>query len=252
MSPNPIMRLSFALALLGAAVAAPAAEVQVAVAANFTAPMQEIAAAFQKATGHQVLASFGSTGKFYSQIKNGAPFQALLAADQETPAKLVQEGAAVAGSGFTYATGKLVLWSARPNFVDPDGKVLKQAEFTHLSIANPKLAPYGAAGVDVMRGLGVYAAIEPKLVQADNIAQAFQFVSTGNAELGFVALSQVFKDGKVTTGSAWIVPEKLYRPIRQDAVVLNPGKDQPAVAALMQFLKGDQARAIIRAYGYGL
>jgi molybdate transport system substrate-binding protein len=247
---NPILRLSLAVALVTAAIAARADEVQVAVAANFTAPMQEIATAFEAASGHKVLASFGSTGKFYSQIKNGAPFQVLLAADRETPAKLMQEGAAVAGSDFTYAIGKLVLWSAQADFVDQQGKVLKTGKFEHLSIANPKLAPYGAAGVEVMKGLGVFAAIEPKLVQADNIGQAFQFISTGNAQLGFVALSQVFKDGKITTGSAWIVPEKLYKPIRQDAVVLTPGKDRPAVTALMQFLKGDQARAIIKAYGY--
>lgn len=247
---KPFVKLSIVFALCAGTVTASADEVQVAVAANFTAPMQEIATAFEAATGHKVLASFGSTGKFYSQIKNGAPFEMLLAADQETPAKLEQEGAAVPKSSVTYAIGKLVLWSAKPDFVDQKGKVLKDGKFEHLAIANPKLAPYGAAGIEAMKGMGVFAAIEPKLVQADNIGQAFQFVSTGNADLGFVALSQVFKDGKIATGSAWMVPEKLYKPIRQNAVVLTPGKDHPAVAALMKFLKTEKARAIIGAYGY--
>lgn len=249
---KPIRSLSLALALLGAAVAARADEVQVAVAANFTAPMQEIAKLFEADTGHKVLSSFGATGKFYAQIKNGAPFQALLAADAETPAKLEEEGAAVRGSRFTYAIGKLVLWSAKPGFVDNKGKVLKTGKFEHLSVANPKLAPYGAAGVQVMKDMGVFDAIEPKLVQADNIAQAFQFISTGNAELGFVALSQVIKDGKVADGSAWIVPQKLYKPILQDAVILNNGRDNQAVIALMDFLKGEKARAVIKRFGYSI
>ena len=249
---KPIRTLSLALALLGAALAARADEVQVAVAANFTAPMQEIAKAFEAATGHQVLASFGSTGKFYSQITNGAPFEALLAADTQTPAKLEEDGAAVRGSSFVYAVGKLVLWSAKPDVVDKQGKVLKEGKFEHLSIANPKLAPYGAAGVEVMKAMGVFGAVEPKLVQADNIAQAFQFISTGNAQLGFVALSQVSKDGKMAAGSAWIVPEKLYQPINQAAVILDKGKGKPAVIALMAFLKGEQARGIIRSFGYGI
>ena len=249
---KPIVKLSLVAALLAAAIGARADEVQVAVAANFTAPMKEIAEAFFKATDHKVVAAYGSTGKFYSQIQNGAPFEVLLAADAETPAKLEKEGAAVAGSRFTYAIGKLVLWSAKPGFVDDKGKVLKTGKFEHLSLANPKLAPYGAAGVEVMKKLGVFEALEPKLVQADNIAQAFQFVQSGNAELGFIALSQVYKDGKVADGSAWIVPAKLYSPILQDAVILNNGKDKPAAKALMDFLKGEKAHAIIKSYGYAL
>ncbi|WP_295441705.1 molybdate ABC transporter substrate-binding protein [uncultured Thiodictyon sp.] len=249
---KPIIKLSLAFALIAAAVGARADEVQVAVAANFTAPMKEIAEAFAKATNHKVVAAFGSTGKFYSQIQNGAPFEVLLAADAETPAKLEKEGSAVAGSRFTYAIGKLVLWSAKPDFVDQKGKVLKQGKFEHLSIANPKLAPYGAAGVEAMKKLEVFGALEPKLVQADNIAQAFQFVQSGNAELGFIALSQVYKEGKVADGSAWIVPAKLYSPILQDAVILAKGKDKPAAIALLDFLKGEKARAIITSYGYGL
>ncbi len=228
---------------------AQADEVSVAVAANFTAPMQKIAAAFEKETGHKVVASFGSTGKFYAQIKNGAPFEVLLAADDETPAKLVKEGAAITGSQFTYAVGKLVLWSPKPGVVDGAGEVLKKGVFEHLALANPKLAPYGAAGIDTMKALGVYAAIEPKVVMAENITQAYQFVSSGNAQLGFVALSQVLKDDKID-GSAWLVPANLYQPIRQDAVLLSPGKAKPAAEALLKYLKSDAARAVIKSSGY--
>ncbi|MDP2030792.1 MAG: molybdate ABC transporter substrate-binding protein [Thiobacillus sp.] len=227
-----------------------AAEVQVAVAANFTAPMQAIAAAFEKSTGHKAQLSFGATGKFYAQIKNGAPFDVLLAADDETPARLEREGAAVAGSRFTYAIGQLALWSAKPGYVDAKGEVLKTGAFDHLALANPKLAPYGAAAVETLNRLGLLAALQPRFVQGENIAQTFQFVSTGNAELGFVALSQVMKNGKVSSGSAWIVPPSLHAPIRQDAAILIRGKDNPAALALMKYLKEDQARAIIKTYGY--
>jgi len=228
---------------------AQADEVSVAVAANFTAPMQKIAAAFEKDTGHKMVASFGSTGKFYAQIKNGAPFELLLAADDETPAKLVKEGAGVAGSQATYAIGKLVLWSPKPGVVDGAGEVLKKGAFEHLALANPKLAPYGAAAMEAMKALGVYAALEPKVVMAENITQAYQFASSGNAQLGFVALSQVLKDDKID-GSVWLVPQNLYQPIRQDAVVLMPGKAKPAAEALLKYLKGDAARAVIKSYGY--
>jgi molybdate transport system substrate-binding protein len=227
-----------------------AEDVQVAVAANFTAPMQVIAAAFEKDTGHKALLSFGSTGKFYAQIKNGAPFQVLLSADDETPAKLEREGMAVPGTRFTYAIGQLTLWSARDSVVDSQGAVLKQGNFAHLAIANPKLAPYGAAAIETLKNLGVLEAVQAKFVQGENIAQTYQFVDSGNAELGFVALSQVFKDGKLIKGSAWIVPSKLHAPIRQDAVILTTGKDNPAAGALMNFLKSAKAKGIIRAYGY--
>jgi len=229
---------------------AQADEVNVAVAANFTAPMQKIATEFEKDTGHKAQLAFGSTGKFYAQIKNGAPFQVLLSADDETPARLEKEGLAVSGTRFTYAIGTLVLWAAKPGYVDAKGGVLKKGEFEHLALANPKLAPYGAAAVEVLNKLGLYAALEPKFVQGENIAQTFQFVSTGNAELGFVALSQVMKDGKITDGSAWLVPADLHAPIRQDAIILATGKDNPAAFALMKYLKEDKARAIIKAYGY--
>lgn len=241
------------VALLAACFALPALadQVPVAVAANFTAPMQKIAAEFEKDTGHQVVASYGATGKFYAQIRNGAPFEILLAADDETPARLVKENAAVAGSQFTYAIGKLVLWSAKPVIVDGAGEVLKQGGFEHIALANPKLAPYGAAAVAAMKALGVYDSLQPKFVTAENIGQTYQFVSSGNALLGFVALSQVLKDGRIE-GSAWVVPAKLYPPIRQDAVILDKGRGRPAAEALMKYLKGDQAKAVIRSYGYEL
>lgn len=238
----------FVLALLPGVVSA--AEVRVAVAANFTAPMQKISADFERDTGHKAVLSFGATGKFYAQINNGAPFEVLLAADDETPARLEREGQAVAGSRFTYAVGRLVLWSAREGRVDADGAVLRQGAFGHLAVANPKTAPYGAAAFEVLGKLGLLAALQPKLVQGENIAQAHQFVLTGNAELGFVALSQVMKDGKLSGGSAWIVPAGLHAPLRQDAALLAKGKTNPAAAALLAYLRGDKAQASLRAYGY--
>ena len=247
--PSPLFA---GLLVLGLSAPLRAAEVQVAVAANFTAPMQKIAADFEKATGHQAKLAFGATGKFYAQIKNGAPFEMLLAADDETPAKLEKEGLAVSGSRFTYSIGQLALWSAKPGYVDARGDVLKQGAFDHLAIANPKLAPYGAAAVESLTRLGLLGSIEGKFVQGENIAQTYQFVSTGNAELGFVALSQIVEDGKLKSGSAWIVPSGLHSPIRQDAVVLTLGKDNPAAAALVKFLKSDAARAVIKSYGYAL
>ena len=228
-----------------------AEEVVIAVAANFTAPMQRIAVEFEKDTGHKINAAYGSTGKFYAQIKNGAPFEVLLTADNETPTRLVAENAAVAGTQFTYAVGKLVLWSGKPAVVDAAGEVLKKGDFEHIALADPKLAPYGAASVQAMKALGVYDALAPKVVTAENITQSYQFISTGNAQLGFVALSQVFKDGKIE-GSSWLVPAKLYQPIRQDAVLLEQGKGKPAAVALMKFLKGDKAKTVIRSYGYDL
>lgn len=237
--------------MLGIAVQARADDVSVAVAANFTAPIKTIALDFEKDTGHRIVTSFGSTGQFHAQIRNGAPFEVLLAADDEIPARLVKENAAVAGSQFTYAIGKLVLWSAKPAVVDEAGDVLKKGAFDRIALPNPKLAPYGAAAVEVMKALGVYDTLPPKFVTAENIAQAYHFISTGNSPLGFVALSQVLKDGKIE-GSAWLVPAKLYTPIRQDAVILEKGKGKPAAQALVNYLKGEKARAIIKSYGYGL
>jgi molybdate transport system substrate-binding protein len=238
------------LVVLGLSTPLRAAEVEVAVAANFTAPMQKIVADFEKDTGHKAQLAFGSTGKFYAQIRNGAPFDVLLAADDETPARLEREGYAASGSRFTYAIGQLALWSARAGYVDDKGEVLKEGAFGHLAIANPKLAPYGAAAMEALKGLGLLAALQPRFVQGENIAQTFQFVSTGNAELGFVALSQIVEGGKLKSGSAWIVPASLHNAIRQDAVLLARGKDNPAALALVKYLKEDKARAIISAYGY--
>jgi len=244
--------LCASLLILSLAIPVLADEVQVAVAANFTAPMQKIATDFEKDTGHKAQLAFGATGKFYAQIKNGAPFEVLLAADDETPARLEKEGSGVAGSRFTYAIGKLVLWSAKPGYIDDKGEVLKKGEYEHLSIANPKLAPYGVAAVETLTALKLLDTVQPKFVQGENISQTYQFVATGNAELGFVALSQVYKDGKITEGSAWMVPANLYQLMRQDAVILDKGRSKPAAEALMKYLKSDKATAIIRSYGYEL
>ncbi|WP_275547736.1 MULTISPECIES: molybdate ABC transporter substrate-binding protein [unclassified Pseudomonas] len=246
---KPLKHSLLALTLVFAS-GAIADEVKVAVAANFTAPIQVLAPEFEKATGHKLVASFGATGQFYAQINNGAPFDVFLSADDTTPAKLEGEGASVPGSRFTYAIGSLVLWSADASYLDGTDAALKAGQFKHLSIANPKAAPYGLAATQVLDKLGLGEAVKAKLVEGQNITQAHQFVSTGNAELGFVALSQVYKDGKLSSGSAWIVPGELHEPIRQDAVILNKGADNPAAAALVEFLKGPQAARIIEAYGY--
>jgi molybdate transport system substrate-binding protein len=230
--------------------AAQAGEVQVAVASNFTAPMQAIGETFESDTGHKAKLAFGSTGKFYAQIKNGAPFDVLLAADDETPARLVQEGAA--SSRFTYAIGTLVLWSSKPGFVDAKGEVLRRGQYGKLALANPKTAPYGRAAIETLARLGALSAAQSKLVQGENIAQTFQFVASGNAELGFVALSQVMKGGKVQQGSAWLVPAEMHEPIRQDAVLLSAGRANIAAQALLDYLKGDKAKQVIRAFGYAL
>ncbi len=239
-----------ALVLLLVSCLARAGEVQVAVAANFTAPAKRIAAEFEKDTGHRALLAFGATGKFYAQIRNGAPFEVLLAADDTTPARLEAAGAAVAGSRFSYASGRLALWSAKAGYVDNQGAVLRTDGFRHLAIANPKLAPYGAAAVETLTALKLLDAVQPKFVQGENIAQTHQFVASGNAELGFVALSQVMQDGRIAAGSAWVVPAKLHRPIRQDAVLLERGHANPAAAAWLGYLKGDRAQAIIKSFGY--
>jgi len=247
------MKFGTLIAALFIATTAHADEVQVAVGANFSAPMKIIAADFEKDTGHKAVLSFGTVGKFFAQIKSGAPFEVLVSSDQNTPDKLVAENLAIDSTRYTYAIGKLVLWSAKPGYVDAGGKILKNGDFKHLALANPKLAVYGAAGQEVMRRLGVLESIQPRIVLAENITQAHQFVATGNAELGFVALSQVVgKDGGIASGSAWIVPADLYPPIKQDAIVLTRGKGKPAAQALVDYLKTDKARAVIKAYGYEL
>jgi len=251
------LRLLLALAVSLSGALAQAGEVTVAVAANFTAPMQKIAQAFEQDTGHKAQLAFGATGKFYAQIKNGAPFAVLLAADDETPARLEKEGLAVAGTRFTYATGRLALWSKSPNLVDDKGEVLRGDRLEKLgihkiAIADPKLAPYGAAAMEVIHKLGVQARVTLKLVQGESIGQTFQFVNTENAQLGFVALSQISIDGRIMQGSAWVVPQSMHTPLKQDAVLLNAGKDNVAAAALLTYLQGDKAKAIIKSYGYAL
>lgn len=239
----------------GLALCAPlsqAGEVTVAVAANFAGPLARLATGFTAASGHTLKTVTGATGKFYSQIVAGAPFEVLIAADDETPKRLIAEGHAVAGTNFSYAIGQLALWSAQPGWVDDQGAVLASGRFNKLAVANPKLAPYGRAGLEVIKARGLTATLTPKLVTGESIAQAYQFIVTGNAELGFVALSQIVVPGKPVTGSYWRVPSDLYSPIRQDAVLLQAGAKNPAAAALLAYLKSAPARAVIQAYGYGL
>ena len=272
--PQALIALLAATGLAGPW-AARADTVVVAVAANFVGPLTQLGEGFSVATGHRLTLIAGSTGKFYSQIAAGAPFEVLIAADDETPRKLIQQGLAVAGSNFTYAIGVLVLWSATPGYVDDQGAVLTAGKFNKLAIANPKLAPYGRAGMETLKTLGLSAAVAPKLVTAESIAQAYQFVATGNAELGLLALSQVIGagpppahsrplggpapkapggqavgPGAAPVGSYWRVPAKLHSEIRQDAVLLKPGEKKPAAAALLAYLKSAPAKAVIESYGY--
>ncbi|MEW5422266.1 molybdate ABC transporter substrate-binding protein [Amorphus sp. 3PC139-8] len=233
--------------LIGQGASADANEIRVAVAANFTAAAKDIAAKFEEVTGDRAVLSFGSTGQLYTQISQGAPFDVFLAADQARPEKAVQEGFAAVGSVFTYATGKIVLYSLDPNLVTGE-ETLSDGQFEKLAIANPETAPYGAAAVQTMRALKVYDALEPKLVQGNSIAQTYQFVASGSAELGFVALSQIIdQDG----GSRWPVPQSLYDPIAQDAVLLTSAADNETAKDFLSFLRGDQAGQIIDRYGYG-
>jgi len=253
----PCRRLTATLAmvlatLLASAGPATATEAKIAVAANFAGPARDIADAFSQATGHRLTLVTGSTGKLYAQIANGAPFDALLAADDETPARLAQAGLAVADTRFAYATGRLVLWSAQPGVVDGDGAILREGGFRHLAVANPKLAPYGRAAMEALAALGLDTRLAPRFVLGENIAQTHQFAASGNAELGFVALSQVARDGRLTGGSGWIVPAQLHRPIRQEAVLLAHGRDNSAARAFLDWLRGSPAAAAIRRFGYDL
>ena len=231
---------------LGPIAAAQAGEVKVAVAANFTAPANEIAQAFEKTTGHKLVLSFGATGQFYAQITQGAPFDVLLAADQATPAKAITEGYAVTGSSFTYARGKLALYSkSRGLSLGPE--TLKEGRFAKIAIANPATAPYGAAAMEVLKAIGAAEGLQAKIVQGNNIGQTFQFVDTGNADLGFVALSQIVSG---QTGSLWLVPEDLYRPIAQDAVLLKQGAANDAAKAFLAALRSPDVVRVIERYGY--
>lgn len=245
-------RLVIALIAMVIPVTLLAAEASVAVAANFTAPMKRIAQDFERDTGHKLTLAFGATGLFYTQIRNGAPFSILLSADDTTPLKLEKEGLGVPGARFTYAIGKLVLWSKKPGFVDAHGEVLRSGRFDKIAISNPKLAPYGAAAIAALDKMGLRERIAPKIAEGANITQTFQFVSSENAQLGFIALSQVYENGRIKEGSGWVVPSSMHAPIQQDAVLLNPGKNNAAAAALLQYLQGEQAKAVIRSFGYEL
>ena len=221
-------------------------EVRAAVAANFSSAAQEIGELFADATGHEAVLSFGSSGQLYAQVTQGAPFDVFLAADRSYPLRALRDGHAVTGSAFTYATGRLVLFSADPGRVD--GRTsLEEGEFTRLAIANPDLAPYGAAAVEVLDALGLAERLQARLVRGNNVAQTYQFVITGNAELGFVALAQVIGHDH---GSRWIVPSELHSPIAQDAVLLRRGAGSEAAAAFLAFLQGDAAAAVLQRYGY--
>jgi molybdate transport system substrate-binding protein len=233
-----------AMALAGPALAG---QTQVAVAANFSAPAKEIAAAFAKATGHRAALSFGASGQFYTQMAHGAPYEVFLSADAERPKMAEQAGLGVPSSRFTYAVGRLVLYSKTPGLVDGRGAVLRSGRFAKLAIADPGAAPYGAAAVQTMQNLRVYDSLKPKIVRGSSITQAYQFAASGAAEVGFVALSQV---AAAPGGSRWIVPTTLYAPIEQQAILLKTGQDNPAAKAFMAFLKGPQAKAVIRRYGY--
>ena len=245
-----LRRLLTLTAALALSAAAQAEVVQIAVAANFTAPARALAEIFARTTGHEAKLSFGATGAFYTQIKNGAPFDILLAADDERPIRLEKEGDTVPGSRFTYAVGQLVLLSAKPGFVDGEGAVLKGGNFNKIAIANPKLAPYGAAAVETMDKLGLAAALTPKLVTGESIGQTYNFIATGNAELGFVALAQVLEGGKLKSGSMWVVPAQYHAPIIQDAVILKRAAANPAAKAWMALMRSPNTQDFIRSYGY--
>ena len=224
----------------------------VAVASNFTKPMAEIATEFEKSTGHTAKLSFGSSGKFVSQIENGAPFEVFLSADDKSSAILQQSGFAVADSNFTYALGKLVLWSSTTNYVDAQGDILEKGGFKHIALADSKFAPYGAVAVGVLKNKNLLDKLQPLFVIGENISQTYQFVSTGNVELGFVAMSQVSENGKITSGSGWVVPQNLYPLLKQNAVLLKTGEENPAAKALLDYLKSPTAKTIIQKYGYDL
>lgn len=226
-------------------------EVKVAVAANFAPTLQKLALGFEKQTGHKLVASPGATGKLYAQIKNGAPFQVLLSADDETPARLEAENLAVKNTRFTYAVGRLALWSVDAKLIDGRPEILKSDRFKHLAIANPALAPYGQAAVQTLEKLGLQKALQARIVMGENIAQTHQFIASGNAELGFVALPQVMVDGQMGAGSFWLVPPSMHDAIRQDALLLIPGKDSAAAKELLKYLQSQEARNLITHSGYG-
>lgn len=229
---------------------AQAETVTVAVASNFAEPMRAIAAQFERASGHKLHLAFGSSGKLHAQIVNGAPYHLFFSADQQTVDALQTHGSVEQGSRFTYAVGALALWSPEPGYVDEQGRVLKDRQFGRLAIANPRVAPYGQAALQVLEQLGLAEASRPQRVQGENVAQVYQFVASGNADLGFLALSQIYRDGRLVRGSAWRVPGDLHSPIKQDAVLLKHGANSTAARQLLSFMRSDQAVALIESFGY--
>lgn len=245
-----MLRAALLCLILLAAGALRAGEVQVAAAANMGPAVEKIAAAFARDTGHRAIVALGSTGKFHAQIRHGAPFEVLLAADDEIPRKLESEGLAAPHTRFTYAIGKLVLWSPREGVVDARGEILRKPAQGKVALANPRVAPYGAAAVASLKKLGLLETWEPHFVLGESVGQAYQFVASGNAWIGFVALSQVAEDGRVARGSGWVLPAHLYPALRQDAVLLKTGASNPAATAFLLYLRGNAARAILRRAGY--
>lgn len=245
-----LLRSFASLGLWACLIPAHAETVQVGVAANMAAPMQAMLVGFQRDSGHNAVVVLGSTGKLYAQIRNGAPLDLLVSADEATPARLEGEKLAVAGTRQTYGIGRLVLWSAQKDRIDAQGAVLRSGTFDHLALANPATAPYGAAAVQVMEHLGLRAQLQPRWVQGESVAQAYQFVASGNAELGFVSLSQVWQGGQLREGSMWLVPQSLHSPLRQDAVLLQRGQSNAAALALLAYLRSDAARVVLRSFGY--
>lgn len=227
-----------------------AGQLSVAVAGNFYKPLQVISAQYQALTGDKILLSVGATGQLYAQLINGAPFEILLAADRASPSKLVEQGLAVKGSQFTYAKGKLLLWSSDPSLVDDAGEILRSPQIVHLAIANPKTAPYGAAAIDVLKNLGVYQQLKDKIVEGQSVGQSFQQISSGVVSLGIIALSQLVVDNKIASGSGWVIPTTLYQPIEQDAVLLIKGTTNPIAKDFLRYLQTPECKEIIRSFGY--
>jgi molybdate transport system substrate-binding protein len=221
--------------------------IRVAVASNFSEAAKEIAARYEQRSGQKLILIFGSTGKHYAQIKHGAPFDIFFAADARRPRLLEEEGAAIAGSRFTYARGRLVLWSPREGFIDKQGRILETGQFTRLAIANPKLAPYGRAAQEVLQAKGLWNALRQRMVRGENIGQTYQFVKSGNSALGFVAYSQIKRSNQAVAGSYWLIPQTLYQPIEQQVILL---RDNPVVREFIAYLQEPEAQTIIRAYGY--
>lgn len=247
-SASAIRKMATAVLLLAASGPGLAGQTRIAVASNFTHAIEAIAARFEAATDHEVTLVFGSTGKHYAQIHNGAPFDAFFAADAKRPRLLDEQDMVVPGSRFTYAVGRIVLWSPEAGYVGPEGGVLEHGDFRHLAIANPRLAPYGKAAEQVLRARGLWDTLRGRMVRGENIGQTFQFVKSGSAELGFVAYSQVMRPDAPTPGSLWAPPQSTYEPIEQQAVLL---RDNAAARAFMAFVQGPEATVIIRSYGYG-